>query len=61
MIQEGSRVTVSLPEGKIVNPDMAEWVKVNEGRTFYVISSHTKAARLKGVTFAVTLDLLTEV
>ena len=60
MIETGSRVTVFLPEGKIVNPDMVVWVKTNEGRTFYVVSSHTKAARLKGVTFAVSLDMLKE-
>jgi hypothetical protein len=58
LIETGSKVSVFLPEGKVVNPDIAEWVKANEGRTFYVVSSHPKAARLKGVTFAVSLDML---
>lgn len=46
---------------RIVNPDMAEWIKKNAGVKFVVLDENGSSAKLKGVWFRITLDLLEDV
>lgn len=56
---KGRIVILKQEYDRIVCPDMETWIKKNKDVKFYVLESNETSAKLKGVFFRVTLDLLT--
>ena len=55
---KGKIVILNQDYNRIVCPDMATWIKKNKDVRFYVENCNETSAKLKGVFFRVTFDLL---
>lgn len=58
---KGKIVILKQEYDRIISPDMAIWIKKNKDVRFYVENCNETSAKLKGVFFRVTFDLLTVV